>query len=77
MNLGDQAWQLMLLASEQFYQPGLVCLDAVISSPGTSLAIHIVTVLSFAGHGSILQLLSSLPSAIIAQRQPQIIAELV
>lgn len=65
----------MLLASEQSYQPGFVCLDAVVSPPRNSLAIHIVTVLSFAGHGSLLELLSSLPSAIIAQRQPQIIAE--
>ena len=63
----------MLFASEQSYQPGFVW-DAVVSPPGNSLAIHIIT---FAGHGSLLQPLISLPSAIIAQRQPQIIAELV
>lgn len=66
----------MLFASEQSYQPGFVW-DAVVSPPGNSLAIHIITLLSFAGHGSLLQPLSSLPSAIVAQRQPQIIAELV
>lgn len=67
----------MLFANEQSYQTGFVCWDAVVSPPRNSLAIHIITVLSFAGHGSLLQPLSSLPSAIIAQRQPQIIAELV